>query len=515
MLFLSKNISMKKYTYLLLLLIFPFIQNAQTTKIDWGPTYKEKTPEGKNLYSKKMLGFAGDHYYLHASTRKNQHLFQFNSKNELVKSVSADFKYDDEKIRISSLINGAGGDFLISTRYSKKTMYVYSNQLNNDGSISPDVKPLFTYPYLRDKSMKDKQKSDKNDDVKGIWTSSDSTKILFAYVESSWEFNKKKGDEVYHMALFDGNMNLIWNKKSTFPSYTDGKIKVKNFKVADDGKIYALGLVDADEKRKFKYPQRDIALFTVTEDGIDLMEKFKKKDKYLGGGYLHLHDDGTLYFMGTYINKSNKKSFWDGLFIAQYDKDGDQMYFKTHKWKEGIVEKLEKRRDLVFNNAFINYENKSITLAIEEQFLKGNKDKGYMYVSNDIILPSFTFDGELNWMTCVEKDFESDADHCVSFQFGHKDDDIYLIFNDKKNRKERKALNAPVSPLLIYYFTDITKINKDGEIALRETIFNSKELKFYFHVYHSDFVKNGEVLIAGQGIKPLKPNYQFGTIMLD
>ena len=390
---------MRNITQLLLILIFPFAINAQKTQIDWGEIYTPKTENGKSFFSRKMIGFIGEEYFLHASTRKKQHLLKFNSQNKLVKTSSIDFEYEDKKIDLLDLLNTASDNFLVSFRHYAKTKEnkYFINKFNTDGTVSQNVNLLFSHRYIRDKGMRDYQTSDDNKDVSGIWISDDSTKVLFASVESKYEFNKKKGNDVFHFALFDNQMNLIWQEALTFP-YADKKINVKSFAITNNGGIYAHAEVKAEEKRKTKYPKTNISLFKIEKEGIVEIDQLNITNKYLGEGSLHVNNDNSLFYAGTYMGRKDKVGTWKGLFLVKYDKTGKEVFKNTYKWTNQIKEKLDLKWHIKFKNSLIDYNNKTLTIAIENDFYKETQSQISNRGTHDIILPSFSFDGELRWI---------------------------------------------------------------------------------------------------------------------
>ncbi len=508
---------MTKYFILLVLFIAsPFFLTAQKNQIQWGSVNKAETENGKNFFSKQMVGSIGDNYFMYASTRKNKHLLKFNSKNNLTETTLIDFKYQDKKIDLINLLNTASSNFLVSTRHYPKTKEnkYFINEISADGTVSENVKELFSHRYIRDKNMRDQQMSEEDNDVSGIWTSSDSTKVLFVSVESKYQFNKKKGDDIFHFALFDSGMNLIWQEALGFP-YTDKKIKVEGFSLTNDGKIFAHGKIEADEKRKFKMPQTNISLFEIKQSGIIEIEQLKIQNKYLGGGYLYVSNSGPLYYAGTYVDKKEKSGAWGGLYLFKFDDSGNEIFNKTYKWSNQVKKEMDSKKwYLNFKNGLIDYENEAVTIAIENITYKIYKGKTYLKGTDQIILSSFSFDGESRWMTLIQKEFAAaETPKASSFLFAHKDENIYLIFNDDKNKEERKKLSATRNPFKSSYFMDLTKINSKGEIELRETLINSKEFEFYFDGSESSFIENGKVLIFGEG--NVNSDFRIGTIELN
>lgn len=504
---------MDKLKWLIFILLISTVTQAQETTIKWGPTYKEKTKEGKNFYSKTFLGTTQNHYYLYATTRKKGFLLQFDYDNKLVHEVPTDLEYENNKLSPYTLIHNNTGDYLISSFFNKKEneMSVFSTKLEANGQVSTQHQLLFTYPYWR--NNRGFSEVIPNKDPSGFTFSADSSKVLFYYTESPYDLKDKFGADKYSFAVFDKAMNLVWKKNIEFP-YTDKAIDVKKIRVSNQGDVIVLGAIKAPKKSKVK---REFLVFNIKENSIDQFDILKIEEKYpIDDAYLHLHPDNSIYVIGCYGTERIPTEGAKGLFMVKYSAQGEQQFLKTYPWTNNIRKAKNVINSLSFNHALVNHENGNITLVAENSYDRFDSQARRItqHYSNYMIIPSFSFEGVLKWVTVVEKEFQSNKTSPMSYVFAHKDDNIYLIFNDRKNEKEREKLNAPLSLLLTYYFTDLAKIDASGNIDLRKTLFNSRDLKFYYNVENSSFLKNGQVLIAGQSIKNMRSDYKFGKLIL-
>ncbi|MEM6967391.1 MAG: hypothetical protein AAF573_21685, partial [Bacteroidota bacterium] len=390
-------------------------------------------------------------------------------------------------------------------------MSVYASKLAEDGQVSIFPQFLFAYPYW--KNNRGFSEVIPNKDPSGITFSADSSKVLFYYTESPYDWKDKFGADKYSFAVFDEAMNLVWKKHVAFP-YTDKAIDVKKIRVSNQGEVIVLGAVKTPKKAKVK---REFLVFRIEENATNQFDLLKIEEKYpINDAYLHLHPDSSIYVIGCYGEEKIASDGAKGLFMVKYSAAGEQQFLKTYPWTNNIRKARTVISLLNFDHAVANYEEGYITLAAENSYDRYDAPAGKItqHYSNYVIIPSFNFEGVLKWVTLVEKKFHSDKTSPMSFIFANKADDVYLIFNDRKNEEETEQSNAPIRALLNSYFTDITKINAAGEITLRKTLFNSRDFKFYFHVENSSFLKNGAVLLAGEGIKNLRSDYRFGKMIL-
>jgi hypothetical protein len=61
----NKNNVMDRIIYLLLILLFPFVQNGQDFEIEWGQEFRKK---GIRLVDQRMIGHTNQFYYVPAGT---------------------------------------------------------------------------------------------------------------------------------------------------------------------------------------------------------------------------------------------------------------------------------------------------------------------------------------------------------------------------------------------------------------------------------------------------------------
>jgi hypothetical protein len=176
---------MKNIICFLVLLIFPFLQQAQVAETNWSTVYKKKTASGKGYFSKNFFGASNtDYYFLVKENMKKRRLLKFNYKNKKVDEIELDFEHKGKLIQYYEMINTVSGNFVLGTYYErkkKKMAYYYTYQLGKGGP--EEMKLLCSIPYQNNGSPRI---SDDERDYAGI----DMSSILTPNITSK-SFSKK------------------------------------------------------------------------------------------------------------------------------------------------------------------------------------------------------------------------------------------------------------------------------------------------------------------------------------
>ena len=505
----SKNNVMKRIIYLLFTLFLPLTQNGQNLEIKWGKEFRKK---GISLVDQRMIGYTNQFYYVLNRQKKEKELFQYNFDHKLIKVTPVVFKYEGQKIGIKQIINTASNNFLIgsSENKNKKLADIHISKLNKNGSVDKGMKHLFSYDFERNDFLF--ADYNRKRDAIGISISQDSSKVLFAYVNSSREGINNVGNEIYQLVVFDDEMNKLWEKEVEFP-YAEKQVTVKQFEITDSGEVYILAKVKGKKKAKEPLHQSGYYFFKVTQEGETQTTKINLEDVFPTQAFFQNLKNGDIYVGGFYSKKNKKRNQNnDGVFLVKYNQNLETKKESIYPWKEEFLDQLKKKYDfsigenffnnLSIDNVIIDYSSQSITFVSERRYSKSVKKQNlehttwtYHY-SNSLVIPSFSFDGSLRWVSYVKKDFkirDKETASC-SYVLGYKDGNIYLIFNDNKTFKETKAMKIKRKNWTAN-FTEIVRINNEGETELKELFLTSKDIgglflrpKFSNFIHHDKFL---------------------------
>lgn len=498
---------MKQIIYSLLLLFLPLLQNGQNFEIKWGQEFHQK---GLNHIDQKLIGHNNQYYYVLNRPKKEKELFQYDFNHKLIKVTPLKFEYGGKEIEIKQIINTASSSFLIGSSELKKSKkaHIHVSKIKPNGNTEKTIQHLFSYDFKRnDFFIADYER---NKDAVGISISQDSTKVLFAYVNSLKERGKKKGNEIYNLVVFDEEMNELWKRKVEFP-YTDKEITVEQIEISNSGEAFFLANIKVKEKRKYPLPPYDYKLFRVTQKRELQAVKIAPKDIiFPSESFLSLSKDGSVFVGGFFCQKNKKEIIREhGVFMVKYNQNLEEELERTHPWEKDFYTQLKEEYriaakisrsiyDLHIGNIIIDYTSKSITFVSEHRFTKKDNDDNQMYhYSNSLIISSLSFEGDLKWITCVNKDFSINEDDVSSSSYilGIKNENIYLIFNDEKTFKETKSMNLS-KKFLTANFTDIVRINSIGEIDFQKLFFTSKEIGgLFFRPKFSKFIHEGRFIL--------------------
>lgn len=156
---------------------------------------------------------------------------------------------------------------------------------------------------------------------------------------------------------------------------------------------------------------------------------------------------------------------------------------------------------------------KSVTICFEKDYIttttvytsSGTRTTTH-YHTDDIIVARFDQNGKRDFESIIDKNFSfPNSNYYNSFSFSEYNGNYYFIFNDAKSLSERKE--ADVSGRII---TDLVKMDKNGKIILRKTMFGNKDIDMMFAPKLSDHLWKNEVLIHGS----LKKHYKYGILYL-
>ena len=500
---------MKKIIILSFILFLPIFLFAQDWKVEWGKPYKKSRLMQKESF---MVGQSKEYYYVSYDPEMKNDLLQFNHKHELVKAFPIGKVKFGKRKKAEKIITTKAGDFFISSSSNsfKRQDYFYATQLTNSNKKEDDPMIIFSYKTKANVLSFSAQ-------------SPDSSKVLFSIVSAgATTFSPTK----FNFFFFDTNLKNQGAQEVVLPKDFDD-LTIKDIGITNSGEIYILVKRPIDRTKRW-IPNNQFIIFRVNEEGIYNQNELKFKDSYPVSSTIFSDNDNIIYVAGAYTEGIKNKSNY-GVYIMKFGEDNELLHFKktpfSDKVKNDLRESQMKNKwksvtHFQIDDLVIDYKNKHFSFVGENKTyssytvpnrrsLIDKTTQEYTYFSGDLIIPRYTFDGELKWLFHLPKLFYSSDGHKVSSVISYQNENIFLVYNDFKSSKESEYIDHDQRKNLYSYYTDFIKINKDGDIDMEETIFHSRDLDRPFIPGFSKRLKNGSLLLNFQD----KRLFQFGTLI--
>ncbi|MFK8004877.1 MAG: hypothetical protein AB8H03_00840 [Saprospiraceae bacterium] len=509
---------MKKQIWVFYILLFATVHYAQVPELSWG---QEKSAKGVGKWlNYAPIGYTKDYYFVKSKAKKQKELIQYDLQNNLIRITPLAFEYEGDEVDIFKIINTAQGNYLLGSNHKKKQKktFVHFSIIYKDGEIGKELMHLYAYDYKKSSLMGPEDIPNK--DAFGIKLSPDSTKVIFTNVLSNEEPRKRKHKEQYFIKVYDERMEKIWEQKLEFTE-ADRDIEIDQFEISNKGTVYLLTKTNVKGRLEKWLPNFNYAILKVNEKGIFKKIEVKLEKNYPKNAYLYEHPDGSFYLFGYYTEKKKRDVFRKehGVFMIKYNSDMEEVFQKQNRWEDDFYNELVREHKIdriptfisdydILNNEFfieemhVNHMSNSITFVSEHRFSRMKQrpsERDFTkHHANYLIISSLDFDGKLLWTASVSKDTEKRFSN-KNFVSSYKDGNLFLVFEDKKTLKER--IDSDEKRKFSTSYTDIARVDENGKVDLRETIFTSKEIGLSFDAYRSINLSNDLILLLAYSLK--------------
>ena len=274
-------------------------------------------------------------------------------------------------------------------------------------------------------------------------------------------------------------------------------------------------------------PEYRYVIFRINEEGIFANSTLDLEDDYPVSTIVFTDYKNNLYISGVYTD-GNKDELGYGVFLMKYGKNHELKSFEQNRFgneiENGLMEKRKNKRwrtlsHFPINALVIDYEKGSFSLVLENRYFSSHIEKDqlsirdeskieYTYYSDDLIISNLTFEGEPNWFFHLPKYYVSNDYRKTKSVGSTKGGNIFLVYNHFKTKEESLFVDHTRKRNLFSYYTDVLKINPNGEVIFEETIFHSRDLEKPFVPMISEGLSNGNILLQCQD----KRVFQFGTL---
>jgi len=519
---------------LCLVIITPIFTTAQDYEVEWGPIYKR--PGG--MFSEfSFLGIYGEYYYLVVQTRKENILLKYDLNHKLVEQKELDFRHANIRLEIKDIITTKDGPFIYMHYYSDKhkEWAVYVSKFENGNFSNPReiFYEEFDVPRSRISRAFDNFRNSRTT-KKDLVLSQDSSHVAFVNVIPSVDYRQ---DDIISVAVWDSQMKLKWKAIFDF-KFGEQQYDIKEAVVSNSGEIYFLASVDKRYDLRGKpisikekhLPRYVYNIYKVIKDEIFENSVLVPKGNAVVDAGLFIPDEETGHILlGGFYTTNEPKTRVKGVFFTSGTSELEMQKAKLHpfdtRFLDGLVSNraIKKNKGLPYNfdiKHLLRFDDGTMGFIAENSYVTTNRNYNnggfgvaggfnngvinYTYHTHDIVIPRFDSSGELINIEKIDKSFSNDNFSYSSYALAAVNNKTYLIFNDRKSRKESKKINKKGNR-----YTDLVVISSNGEIEYYDTIFSNRESELPFVPFLSDFSKD-YMIVGGLWNK----KFTFGRIDL-
>ena len=525
---------MKKATILLSIVMYlscSLIAQVKSTKVDieWGPEQKES----KKSTLADIIGYDETGFYALKTQIKNLGfsalitLEHFNNELGKTKSVEIELKEKkyDKKLEGLYLLNNKL--YLLTSLKDKKTKInkLYVETIDKQTLLlNGDSKEIATIDYANHRKF--------NAGTFNYKLSRDSSKVLI-YYNLPYE---KGASEKFGFQVYDNELNKLWEKEIELP-YKEELFEVENYRVANDGNVYLLGVIFKDKRRVKRHgePNYKYQVLSYTDKGNKLTEyPIEVEDHFLTDMIITINEDKDIVCGGFY---SAKGTFTvKGSYFLKIDDETKEIKAKsfnefgidfitqnmTERQEKKSNKKAEKGKKPELYKYFLDeiiLKDNGGAVLIGEQFYIVSVARTYTnpnggitttytnhYYYNDIIVVNMGADGNIVWTEKIPKRQVSvnDGGFFSSYTITVVNDKMYFVFNDNPKNLEYTGegkiynFNRGRESLVV-----LVELDKNGN-QTREAIFSAKEAEVLIRPKVCEQISNTELILFGQKKKAHK-----------
>ncbi len=558
---------MKKTALLLVLVIGITIQmSSQSYKPKWGEVHKK---EGGIYLSFRLLNIEDDHYnVLMRHAQKGDKILKYDMNHNLVWNKKIELKFQGREIQLGGILKTKNGSYGYMSIMDKKSeqIEIFSGKFK-DGSFS-DIKALYKHDYkalsymqrayvintnsdlinINYKALSNTQRAylvNPNIDLIGFIQSKDKNHFVYTHSISGKDENS---EEQIGFAVFDADMNLVWDKIQKF-NYTDNVLTIVQSAVSNNGEIYLLAQSTKQTNPSVSagFPFFEYKIFRITKDNIDEFEVNIGEYISPADAILEISEDAIPKIILTgFYSDDDRKAGYRGLFYASGDGISGIENVKTHKFDKAFLEQILSEKDMekgygLSSNFSVKdvftFSDGTFSFIAEEYYVTSSTSRSsvgnsvtsstsrtsvgnsvtttynygslptYKFHSYSIIIPRFTSEGELLNILELPKASIGSMD-ASSYVLSKYNDKLYFIFNGFKTDEERKKMKLGNR----YQYADLVVVNAKCEIEYSKPLFNNNDdIGLEFSRSISNY-SNSKILIGRTDWK--KKKYAFGVINL-
>lgn len=487
---------------LTLLLLFALLVGNVSAQTEYETNWSapQKIPRGNNtpMYN---LGVMDGNYYLSFVNGKSNTIHRYNLDHKYIGKQELVIQKDKKNIAIREVLHTKAGYFGYSGYYNaKESSYSLIAYDMKDGRFK-NRRKIFDQPLklsgLRSASggkfslFGNRASSQSGVPNSDFVMSADSSKLAFHNLLTDRNYFAE--DQIM-VGLFDKDLNLLWKKKQPL-NYQDRDLSIIQATVSVKGEIFVLArLFERRRTKDRKLPRYDYKVFHITKDNFKEYDVELNRDNAPADAGLFIPPEENAVVVGGLYTNAERRGGLLGSFLFRIDLANGQVEDRVFKFSPRDLEvvlnknRIRKGKGLPeyhYNiKDFINFSNGSMAMVTEATWAvttstpnpNGGFNRTVTYYSDDLLMPTFTADGQLEKVGVIDKYFSSGSSINQSYGIGWDEGKVYLLYNDRKTGKERKEIGMKGTS----NYTDMTVFSAFGEQLYQGTLFNNRSIKSTF-----------------------------------
>lgn len=500
-------------SFLIALLSFFTISTliAQSHEVTWGGEYRRTG----GLYSNFFLaGLTDDAYHMLLYSRRETTLFSYDWNHRLIDTKSVAFGSRSDETTVDRFIRTKNSNFAVLNKYDRRAreLRTYVSRFEQQGFA--ELQQIGTQA-LRVKDAEAVTESIRSENSP-LSTSPDGSRVLFTQSNASRLSNanrQRRESEEITVSVFDADFQPQWNNVFLLP-YADFSTQVMSSAVSNTGEVYLLVRVwkeFAERRQNAGLPPYRYELFKISANGdtqkLEIDLGLRLAPQY-AGLYIPESSSYPVVVAGMYTDLERRSNL-KGAFIVEVNDNFTLGKSSTQEFSSTFLEDLVSNRanrrnrgldsDFVIKS-FVRFADGKLGFLAEETYTVTTYDTTgpsmttrtrTIYHTNQIVIVTFSPDGELVAIQKIDKTFDTYTALATSFATAVVDDQLFIVYNDEKTRQERREIRGKGGRGAL--FTDLTILDNTGTIARQESLFTSDATDRKFFVprqsgYNSDYM---------------------------
>ncbi len=498
--------------FIFLFLILSISSIAQ--EVQWGTSYEKGGMPSS--YPIKLANKTGEFYSLNLDpNKKESKVVSFDSDHNKKGKSTLGFKHGKKNVEPSGFIHTSSKSFAYSLDYRNNPVSLQTINLSN-GEMG-NAKTVFKKTF--ETQVKSSSFVFRNvvfnlgsTEFKHYKMSENKKFILFAH---AFPTKNKKKDEKYSILVFNENMELVWEKIFDIPREA-GNHHLRDFNIANNGNVLLYSnYCDKIDDQSNSNCEPMFFYMTATETkkiniGVD-------DGKFITDWNIHTNEEGNIMLNGFYALGENNEDH-SGMFTGAVNFESGALELKTFPFSSKFLLGLSKKGKTNLDSDFIikdqiAFPDGTFSFLAERTYTKSYSSSNVyltFYMTDEIVIPRFSEDGELIHVEKIEKSFTDQIKVRTSYCYYKRGNKIYLLFNDIMNRDKNptKTKNKKYGHGKMY--TQYCIVNEEGRMEEKQTLFFTTKDAF---IPALSFGK-GNKFILGKSNKHWN-RYQFGSMQLE
>ena len=497
-----------------LLFLFATTVSAQVYRVDWGAEYRRSGGIFSDFF---LVGMTDEAYHMLLYTRKESTLFSYNWDHRLIDTKSVAFSTGRDDMMLGDFIRTRSGNFAVLRQYDRRAKQLKTFVSRFANQSFTELQQISAQPTNSRTATLILNNTQQTPNIFApLVTSPDYNKVLFTSTNIGRSRNEP---ERIGVQVYDRDFTELWSKAYLLP-YADDDAQIIQSVVSNAGEVYLLAKIrkrGAERRQSAGLPDYRYELCKITSNG-----ETQRQDVNLGGDlapqysgiYIPDSNDEPIIIAGMYTNAERRSNILGAFVIEVTQQDFTFGEARTSGFSQAFLEDLvtarAQRRGTGLENdflirSFFRFADGKLGFIAEETYITREVDPVGMnnnvtrfrdvFHTDELVVLIFNNDGNLVAMQKIDKDYNSYTPNMTSFATAVANDQLFIVYNDQKSRRERKEIRGKGGGRVL--FTDLTVISNEGYIDYQQSLFTSDmTARKSFIAQQSDYNADYMVLLA-------------------